>query len=75
MVLADYAAYIECQEKVNQAFKDREKWTQMSLYNTANMEKFSADRAVMEYAEEIWKIKPLEIPDSAAILQCKISQE
>jgi carbohydrate phosphorylase len=45
--------YVECQEQVGQAYKDRDNWTQMSILNTARMGKFSSDRA-----EEIWNAKP-----------------
>ncbi|HNZ64121.1 MAG TPA: glycogen/starch/alpha-glucan phosphorylase [Bacillota bacterium] len=40
-------------------FLDRDEWTRRSILNTANMGKFSSDRAVMEYAERIWGIRPM----------------
>lgn len=54
-VLADFRRYVQCQAKVEEAYKDRDEWTRMSILNTANMGKFSSDRSVTEYAREIWK--------------------
>lgn len=61
LLLADYQAYIECQDRVSQAYRDRESWNRMSILNTARMGYFSSDRAVREYAEEIWHVKPVQI--------------
>ena len=58
LVLADFKAYVECQEKVSSAYKDREHWTKMSILNVARMGKFSSDRAIREYCEDIWNVKP-----------------
>jgi starch phosphorylase len=59
LLLADYRAYVDCQEQVNQAFLDRAQWTRMSILNTACMGPFSSDRATEQYAREIWKLSPL----------------
>lgn len=56
-VLADYGSYVECQEKVTEAYKDRSRWLRMAVLNVARSGKFSSDRAIHEYAENIWKIK------------------
>jgi len=61
LVLADYADYVACQERVNSAWQDVEHWTRMSILNTARAGKFSSDRAVHEYAENIWGAKPVPI--------------
>jgi starch phosphorylase len=61
LVLADYAAYIACQEQVNAAWQDSEKWTHMSILNTARSGKFSSDRAILEYCEEIWGVQPVTV--------------
>ncbi|MBQ6948971.1 MAG: glycogen/starch/alpha-glucan family phosphorylase, partial [Firmicutes bacterium] len=58
-VLADFHSYREAQERVAETYKDQQKWNRMSLVNIAKAGMFSADRAVKEYAERIWKIKPL----------------
>jgi len=61
LVLADYAAYIACQEQVNSAWQDVKNWTRMSILNTARSGKFSSDRAITEYCEEIWNIRPVSV--------------
>lgn len=57
MLLADYAAYVECQERVSRAYGNREAWTRKSILNTARMGYFSSDRAVRDYCERIWRVK------------------
>ncbi|MCP3940483.1 MAG: glycogen/starch/alpha-glucan phosphorylase [Desulfobacteraceae bacterium] len=59
LVLADFADYVKAQQAVAKAYQDQNKWTQMSILNTANMGKFSSDRAVQEYAKDIWKTDSL----------------
>jgi starch phosphorylase len=61
LVFADYEAYIKCQEQVSEAYKDREKWTRMSIFNTTRMGKFSSDRAIREYCEKIWNAKAVKV--------------
>jgi starch phosphorylase len=59
MLLADYRSYVDTQDKVDQLFADKDEWTRKTILNTANMGKFSSDRAVLEYASEIWGVQPL----------------
>jgi glycogen/starch/alpha-glucan phosphorylases len=61
LLLADFASYIDCQSRVSAAYKDTKQWTRMSILNTARMGKFSSDRAIREYCEDIWKIKPVRV--------------
>jgi starch phosphorylase len=61
LVLADYAAYIECQERVSSAWQDTDAWTRMSILNTARSGKFSSDRAIAEYCNEIWNVLPVTV--------------
>lgn len=61
MLFADYQSYIECQKKVSHAYKDRDNWTRMSILNSARTGKFSSDRTIREYCEEIWQVKPIPI--------------
>ena len=58
-VLADFAAYIEAQEKIEQLYQDRRNWAKMCLVNIAKSGYFSSDRTIDEYAKEIWGIEPL----------------
>ncbi|SAK83773.1 glycogen phosphorylase family protein [Caballeronia temeraria] len=61
LVLADYAAYVARQEDVSLAWRDVPRWTRMSILNTAYAGKFSSDRAIREYCEQIWNIRPVKI--------------
>ena len=61
MVLADYAAYVKCQEAVDAAYRDHKRWTHMSVLNVARMGHFSSDRAIAEYCADIWRVKPVRI--------------
>ncbi|MBQ8941368.1 MAG: glycogen/starch/alpha-glucan phosphorylase [Firmicutes bacterium] len=60
-VLKDFASYAEAQERVDKAYKDKEKWAKMAILNTANSGKFSSDRTIRQYADEIWDLKPVHI--------------
>ena len=61
MLMADYEAYIKCQDRVAAAFMDPGRWARTSLLNVARMGKFSSDRTIREYAEHIWGVKPVPI--------------
>ncbi|PSB67363.1 glycogen phosphorylase, partial [filamentous cyanobacterium CCP1] len=61
MLLADYQSYIDCQEQVSQAYRDQDHWTRMSILNVARMGKFSSDRSIRDYCEDIWKVQPVAI--------------
>ena len=59
-LLADFASYVEAQEKVNLLYTDKKKWAHICLVNIAKAGIFSADRSIREYAENIWDIKPIK---------------
>ncbi|HEY0664679.1 MAG TPA: glycogen/starch/alpha-glucan phosphorylase [Gallionella sp.] len=59
LLLADYAAYIAAQERVEQLYRDATRWTRCAILNVAGMGKFSSDRTIHEYAENIWGAKPV----------------
>jgi starch phosphorylase len=61
LVLADYAAYAACQEQVDAAWQDPSGWTRKSILNTARSGKFSSDRAIAEYCDEIWNVAPVTV--------------
>ena len=59
MCLADFESYRLAHEEMIDAYSDREKWTRMSLLNTAAAGFFAADRSINEYAEKFWDLKPV----------------
>ncbi|MDJ0595032.1 MAG: glycogen/starch/alpha-glucan phosphorylase [Pleurocapsa sp. MO_226.B13] len=61
LLLADFQSYIDCQDSVGQKYQDKEQWSRMSILNTARSGKFSSDRAIKEYCDEIWQVSPLAI--------------
>lgn len=61
LCLPDFRSYSEAQEKVDAVFKDKAKWAEMAILNTARMGKFSSDRTIKEYADEIWDLKPVKV--------------
>jgi len=61
LLLLDLESYLECQNRVNDAFLDADGWARTAILNVARMGKFSTDRTIREYAEEIWGV-PLDHP-------------
>jgi starch phosphorylase len=61
LLLADYVAYIACQEQVGAAWRDPARWTRMSILNVARMGKFSSDRTIAEYCRDIWRAVPVPV--------------
>jgi len=60
-VLADYRAYVEAQEKADSVYADAEKWSAMAIRNVARSGKFSSDRTIREYAQEIWNLESISV--------------
>ena len=60
-VLKDFASYTEAQERLERIYKNKDEWSRMAVLNTAKSGKFSSDRTIKEYAEEIWNLKPVHI--------------
>jgi starch phosphorylase len=61
MLCADYRSYTECQDRISEACRLQDRWTRMSILNTARMGHFSSDRAIREYCEEIWNARPVRV--------------
>jgi len=64
MLLADYQSYVDCQQRVSDAYRDRANWTRMSILNSARVGRFSSDRSIREYCRDIWNVKPLDVATS-----------
>lgn len=60
LLLADYQAYVDAQDRVAAVFRDRKRWTEMAILNVARMGKFSSDRSIRDYCREIWKTGALD---------------
>ncbi|MEB5920586.1 glycogen/starch/alpha-glucan phosphorylase [Franconibacter daqui] len=61
LVLADFADYAACQQRVSEAWRDEKRWARMSIINTARSGAFSSDRAIKEYCENIWQTRAVKI--------------
>ena len=61
LLCADFASYMACQEEVGRQYKDPEHWSRMSILNVARIGKFSSDRAIQEYCDDIWRVRPVSI--------------
>ena len=60
MLLADLKSYSAAQDRVDRTYRDQRKWNAMSLVNVARSGRFSSDRAILEYAKDIWRIEPVK---------------
>jgi len=60
-VMADYGPYAECQREVSRAYADQERWSRISILNSARSGQFSSDRTIREYCREIWRVDPVSI--------------
>jgi starch phosphorylase len=61
LVLKDFQAYVDCQETVGHCWIDTRQWTRKSILNVARVGRFSSDRAIQEYCDDIWKVEPLVV--------------
>ena len=61
LLLADFRSYLDGQAEVERAYLDPERWTRMSILNTARMGRFSSDRSIADYCREIWRVGPVSI--------------
>jgi starch phosphorylase len=59
LTAADFRGFIDAQQQVAEAYRDQDRWTRMSILNAANSGKFSTDRTMLDYNEDIWKLSPI----------------
>jgi starch phosphorylase len=56
MTAADFASYVQAQQKAAEAYRNQDDWTRMSILNSAASGQFSTDRTISEYNRDIWKL-------------------
>ncbi|GIJ44335.1 alpha-1,4 glucan phosphorylase [Virgisporangium aliadipatigenens] len=61
LVMADYRSYVDTQDAVDGAWRDADRWTRMSIMNTARCGFFSADRTIRDYRERVWHVDPVRV--------------
>ena len=74
MLLHDYRSYITCQEQVSRHYADRDAWVRSSILNTARIGKFSSDRSIRQYCEQVWKVKPVSTRPDTRVTSCTIQE-
>ena len=63
MTAADFRSYVDAQQRVAEVYRDKERWTRMSILNTAASGRFSSDRTIKEYNRDIWKLKSVGVEE------------
>jgi starch phosphorylase len=63
MTIADFRSYVDAQQKAGEAYQDKALWTKMSILNSAHSGKFSTDRTMEEYNQEIWQLEKVTISE------------
>ena len=63
-ILKDFRSYAEAQKRVEEAYRDKKHWAQMALLNTASSGKFTSDRTIREYVNDIWHLDPVTVPET-----------
>jgi starch phosphorylase len=66
LTLADFRSYIDAQDELEQVWLNRERWSRMSILNTARCGHFSSDRTVRDYARQIWHVDTVQVPRESA---------
>jgi starch phosphorylase len=62
MTAADFRSFVDAQTAAAEAYCDAEHWTRMSILNTAASGRFSTDRTMRDYNEDIWRLEPISLP-------------
>ena len=64
-ILADFWSYVDAQKRVEAAYRDRDRWAKMALLNTASSGKFSSDRTIQQYVDDIWHLDKVTVAKKA----------
>jgi len=65
LISHDFASYLDAQKRVDEAYRNKKAWAMKSILSASKMGKFSSDRSIREYAEQIWNLKPCPLPKSS----------
>ncbi len=60
-ILKDFRSYVEAQKRVEEAYRDKERWAKMAILNVASCGKFTSDRTIQDYVNEIWKLDKVQV--------------
>ena len=60
-ILKDFRSYAEAQSKVEQAYRDEKRWAKMAMLNTAHSGKFTSDRTIQQYVDDIWHLDKIKV--------------
>ena len=60
-ILKDFRSYAEAQKRVEEAYRDQQRWSRMAMMNTICSGKFSSDRTIEEYVSDIWKLEKVDV--------------
>jgi starch phosphorylase len=71
LVLADYQAYADCQEKVSALWSDQSAWTRKAILSVARMGKFSSDRSIRDYCEQVWQVRPVKVRSLSTVARTR----
>jgi starch phosphorylase len=61
LVLADYQTYVACQDQVSELWRNPQAWARKSILNAARMGKFSSDRSIRDYCQQVWQVKAVSV--------------
>ena len=61
-ILKDFRSYADAQKRVEEAYRDQQRWSRMAMMQTACSGKFSSDRTIEEYVNDIWHLEKVEVP-------------
>ena len=68
-ILADFKSYADAQRRVEEAYRDQQRWSKMAMMNTACSGKFTSDRTIEEYVRDIWHLEKVEVPSGQDLFE------
>ena len=68
-ILKDFRSYADAQKRVEEAYRDQQRWSKMAMMNTACSGKFTSDRTIEEYVRDIWHLEKVEVPSGQDLFE------